>query len=135
MRVGTPPVMQMAALEAALDASGTVSTWPISARARSSCPSGSSRRSRPAARTWNWPARATRRRGSQVSFRFDDGYAAMQALIARGVIGDFRAPDIMRFGFAERLHPFSPQAWAILRVSVLAVPDDRIRAWQIATTR
>jgi len=38
-------------------------------------------------------------RGSQVSFRFDNGYAAMQALIERGVIGDFRAPDIMRFGF------------------------------------
>ncbi|MEM8854687.1 MAG: kynureninase, partial [Pseudomonadota bacterium] len=37
-------------------------------------------------------------RGSQVSFRFEHGYAAMQALIARGVIGDFRAPDIMRFG-------------------------------------
>jgi kynureninase len=34
-----------------------------------------------------------------VSFHFADGYAAMQALIARGVIGDFRAPDIMRFGF------------------------------------
>ena len=38
-------------------------------------------------------------RGSQVSFRFTDGYPAMQALIALGVIGDFRAPDIMRFGF------------------------------------
>jgi kynureninase len=38
-------------------------------------------------------------RGSQVSFRFEQGYAAMQALIARDVIGDFRAPDIMRFGF------------------------------------
>ena len=39
------------------------------------------------------------RRGSQVSFRFAEGYAAMQALIAHGVVGDFRAPDIMRFGF------------------------------------
>ena len=38
-------------------------------------------------------------RGSQVSFRFEDGYSAIQALIDREVIGDFRAPDIMRFGF------------------------------------
>jgi len=39
-------------------------------------------------------------RGSQVSFAHaTDGYAIMQALIARGVIGDFRAPDVLRFGF------------------------------------
>ena len=43
--------------------------------------------------------RTASERGSQVSFRFADGYAAMQALIAHKVIGDFRAPDIMRFGF------------------------------------
>ncbi len=37
-------------------------------------------------------------RGSQVSLAHADGHAVMQALIARGVVGDFRAPDILRFG-------------------------------------
>jgi kynureninase len=37
-------------------------------------------------------------RGSQASFRHPQGYAIMQAVIARGLIGDFRAPDILRFG-------------------------------------
>lgn len=43
--------------------------------------------------------RAAGERGSQVSFAHEHGYAIMQALIERGVIGDFRAPDILRFGF------------------------------------
>ena len=39
-------------------------------------------------------------RGSQVGIAFGRGYAVVQAMIERGVIGDFRAPDLMRFGFA-----------------------------------
>ncbi len=39
-------------------------------------------------------------RGSQVAIAFDKGYPVIQAMIERGVIGDFRAPNIMRFGFA-----------------------------------
>lgn len=44
--------------------------------------------------------REAERRGSQVSLTHENGYAIMQAVIARGVVGDFRAPDILRFGFA-----------------------------------
>ncbi|MFC4668952.1 kynureninase [Seohaeicola nanhaiensis] len=98
MRVGTPPVVQMTALAAALDIWDQVDMQALRARCialsdlfiaevETACPDLRLASPRDGAL-----------RGSQVSFRFDQGYAAMQALISRGVIGDFRAPDIMRFG-------------------------------------
>lgn len=44
--------------------------------------------------------RAAAERGSQVALTHPEGYAVVQALIGRGVVGDFRTPDVMRFGFA-----------------------------------
>ena len=52
-------------------------------------------------------------RGSQLSFRHGDAYAICQALIARGVIGDFRDPDILRFGFASAYLRFEDMAEAV----------------------
>ena len=100
MRVGTPPVLQLGALEAALSVWEGVSMSEVRAvsvrlgerfvaEVEARCPS----------LTLVSP-REAKHRGSQVAFAFEHGYAAMQALIARGVIGDFRAPDVMRFGFA-----------------------------------
>jgi kynureninase len=54
--------------------------------------------------------REAARRGSQVSLRFGEGYAVMQAMISKGVIGDFRAPDIMRFGFSP-LYSTYTEVW------------------------
>ena len=51
-------------------------------------------------------------RGSHVVFAHPEGYAVMQALIARGVIGDFRAPDLMRFGFAPLYNSFAEMVGA-----------------------
>ncbi|MFT4011998.1 MAG: kynureninase [Paracoccus sp. (in: a-proteobacteria)] len=51
-------------------------------------------------------------RGSQVSFTHENAYAVMQALIARGVIGDFRAPSTLRFGFAPLYLSFAEVARA-----------------------
>jgi kynureninase len=51
-------------------------------------------------------------RGSQLSFRHADAYAICQALIARGVIGDFRDPDILRLGFAPAYLTFADMAEA-----------------------
>ena len=99
MRVGTPSVLQMAALDAALDVWDGVSMTELRAQSielselfirevEEHCPQ----------LTLVSP-RNPQQRGSQVSFAFAEGYAAMQALISKGVIGDFRAPDVMRFGF------------------------------------
>lgn len=99
MRVGTPPVMQLSALEAALEVWDGVAMEDLRAtsmrltdlfieQVEARCPELELASPRDA-----------KLRGSQVSFAHTEGYAVMQALIARDVIGDFRAPNLIRFGF------------------------------------
>ena len=100
MRVGTPPVLQLAALDAALDVWEGIDMSALRQASvflcdlfiqevESRCPGLALVSPRDPAL-----------RGSQVSFRHPDGYAIIRALIDSGVVGDFRAPDILRFGFA-----------------------------------
>ena len=99
MRVGTPPVLALAALEQALDIWDMTTMAEIRAASQELTSLFIEEVERRCPDLELATPRDPAQRGSQVSFRFDHGYAAMQALIARGVIGDFRAPDIMRFGF------------------------------------
>ncbi len=98
MRVGTPPIIQLAALEAALEVWNGIDMELIRKRSielsellieqiESRCPE-----------LKLCSPRSARQRGSQVSFTHEHGYAMIQALIDQNVIGDFRAPDVMRFG-------------------------------------
>ena len=101
-RVGTPQLLSVAALEASLEIWSEVDLGQLrekSLRLTELFISLVDSRLAP----WGVEVvtpRQSARRGSQIALRLDDGYAVMQALIERGVIGDFRAPDIMRFGFA-----------------------------------
>jgi len=99
MRVGTPPVIQLSALEAFLDIWDLVDMDDLRAASIALCDLLITEVEAACPDLVLASPRTVANRGSQVSFHFPDGYATMQALIARGVIGDFRAPDIMRFGF------------------------------------
>ncbi len=126
MRVGTPPVIALAALEAALDVWDGVDMADVRAASirlserfidsvESACPTLVLASPRdPAAR------------GSQVSFRHPDAYAIMAALIARGVIGDVRAPDILRFGFT----PLYLTEEEVVQGAVILAEIMRTEAWR-----
>ena len=64
------------------------------------------------------------RRGSHLSFSHDEGYTLMQRLIARGVIGDFRAPNLLRFGFAP-LYVRYVDVW-----DAVEILRDEVRRWR-----
>jgi kynureninase len=101
-QAGTPPILSLKALEVGIDLLGEVDLAAVRAKAR---------------QLGDWFIRLVEERcadhrltlasprdgserGAQVAFRHAEGYPIMRALIARGVIGDFRAPDLIRFGFA-----------------------------------
>ena len=65
-----------------------------------------------------------RQRGSQVSLRHPDGYALMKALIARDVVGDFRGPDLMRFGLAPLFVRYADVWDAVEALRLVLVNDE-----------
>ncbi len=99
MRVGTPPIVQLAILDHALDIWDDVDMGELRAASVDLCELFIREVENRCPELELASPREAALRGSQVSFLFEQGYAVVQALIDRGVIGDFRAPGIMRFGF------------------------------------
>ncbi|TCV70475.1 kynureninase [Neorhizobium sp. R1-B] len=99
MRVGTPPILGLAALDAALDAWEDVDMQDVRRQSIRLCDLFVTEVERRCPALELASPRDGQKRGSQISFLHPEGYAIMQALISRGVIGDFRAPNAIRFGF------------------------------------
>lgn len=99
LRVGTPPILQLSVLQEALKVWDDVSMEDVREASVRLCELFISEVEARCPSLELASPREASLRGSQVSFSFEHGYAVVQALIDRGVIGDYRAPNIMRFGF------------------------------------
>jgi kynureninase len=101
MASGTPPVLALSALDAALDVFDGVPVDVLRAASLSLTDLFIELVDARLGSTFEViTPRSHADRGSQVSLRHDEAYGVVQALVARGVIGDFRTPDVARFGFA-----------------------------------
>lgn len=130
LRAGTPGVLSMIALDSALDVWEGVDMQLVRdksvkladlfiAEVEGRCASYGLKVASP---------RDAKARGSQVSFHCENGYAVMQALIAEGVIGDFRSPDIIRFGLTPLYIGFT-DIWDAARTLERVLAD---RLWDRA---
>ena len=122
---GTPPVLALSALEAALEAFEGVSVSELRARslALTDLFIALIDERLPGAFEIVTP-REHERRGSQVSLRHPSAYGVVQALIARKVIGDFRDPDIARFGFAPLYNTLDDVRLAVERLEAVMAAEE-----------
>lgn len=130
---GTPGVLGLAALEAAVDLQRDADPATVEAKGQALCDLfiAEVEGRCPGMGLQLVTPRQAAERGLHVSFTHPHGYAVVQALIARGVVGDFRAPDVMRFGFSP-LYLSHEEVWRAAEIlhEVLATA-----AWDDETYR
>lgn len=136
---GTPPILGMAALDAGLDTFADVSIAEVAAKSRGLSTlliTGLAERCAESGFALVTP-RDPDRRGSHVSVAHEHAYAICQALIARGVVGDFRAPNVLRLGLTP-LYTSYEDVWRaveiIAEVMATGVWRDPIYAVRAAVT-
>lgn len=126
MRVGTPHLLSLAGLDAALDVFDDVDLGEVRAKSVS-LTSTFIRLVDEAGLPFELISPTDdARRGSQVCLSHPDGYAIVQALIDRGVIGDFRMPDVLRFGFAP-LYLRHIDVWEATRILMDVIESESFR--------
>jgi kynureninase len=108
MQCGTQPILSLQALDVALDVWADVDMQDVYAKAKQMCGMFAELAEERCGKhgIQLFGSRDMNARGSHVCLQHPESYAVMQALIARRVIGDFRALDLMRFGFAPLYNRF-----------------------------
>lgn len=109
---GTPPILGLAALECGVELAAEIGIDRLAAKSRALSEFFRTCLDSLGVELDLVSPTDPAQRGSQLSFRHPDAYAICQALIARGVIGDFRDPDILRLGFAPAYVSFKEMAEA-----------------------
>ncbi|MXO91195.1 kynureninase [Pontixanthobacter aquaemixtae] len=110
---GTPPILGLSALEVGVDLIAEIGMGPLVTKSRQLSEFFRKAVSERLPELELVSPTDPTQRGSQLSFRHAEAYAICQALIARGLIGDFRDPDVLRFGFAPAYVSFEDVALAI----------------------
>ncbi|ODS96315.1 MAG: kynureninase [Erythrobacter sp. SCN 62-14] len=117
LQCGTPPVLGLTALEVGVDLIAEIGAARLYAKSRALSEFFLECLAEFGAPLELVSPADSDQRGSQLSFRHSHAYALCQALIARGVIGDFRASDVLRLGFAPAYLSFADMAEAARHLS------------------
>ena len=126
---GTPPMLSLLALEAGVDLHLSIEPADLAAKSRGLWDLFVERfetRCGPFGFELITP-RDPDRRGSHVAITHPEGYRIMQALIERGVIGDFRAPDVLRFAITPLYLGFEP-VWRAVEILAEVMQTESWRA-------
>ncbi|HEU4704411.1 MAG TPA: kynureninase [Sphingomicrobium sp.] len=123
---GTPSIVALAALDSGLDSFAGIAMADVEAKSRALSQAFIAEvEARCGGEVTLASPSDPAARGSHVSFAHPNAYAVVQALIERRVIGDFRAPNLMRFGFAPLYNRFAD----VLRAAEILADILRRRAW------
>ena len=125
---GTPPILGLAALECGVDLAAEIGVGRLAEKSRKLSEFFRQCLGEQGVALDLVSPTDPAHRGSQLSFRHPEAYAICQALIARGVIGDFRDPDILRLGFAPAYLRFADIAEAARHLAEVLASGEWERA-------